>query len=141
MFSVLLKIVACAQDRSNTETPVMAQMSAIDLRFAQMVAKWKSHGATPRVVLGSASSSRRMIMDELASKHDFNYDVRTADIDEKAIRHDKPRDLVLALAKAKATAIQEKMKAAGEPMAGFLITCDQVCVVSSCPCMPRQVVE
>lgn len=85
-------------------------------------------------------------MNELASQFGFSYDVRTADIDEKAIRHPEPRQLVTALAHAKADAIIAKMRAerwqqgAGSPpqqqqrqqldvaLDGFLITCDQVVV-------------
>lgn len=52
---------------------------------------------------------------------------RTADIDEKAIRSPVPKELVLSLAEAKATAILQKMRAAGEDTSsGFLLTCDQV---------------
>ncbi len=45
-----------------------------------------------------------------------------------AIRRPEPRDLVVALAHAKADAIKAKMRAAGEPLTGYLLTCDQVCV-------------
>ncbi|KIZ04112.1 septum formation protein [Monoraphidium neglectum] len=44
-------------------------------------------------------------MDQLAQAFGFSYDVRKADIDEKAIRHDEPAQLVMALAHAKADAI------------------------------------
>ena len=40
---------------------------------------------------------RTQIMDELAGLYGLAYEVRTADIDEKAIRHDDPHQLVLAL--------------------------------------------
>ena len=46
---------------------------------------------------------------------------------QKAIRHAEPRELVQLLARAKADAIQAKMRAASEEMQGFLLTCDQVC--------------
>ena len=65
-------------------------------------------------------------MDELLGPHGAAYSVKTADIDEKAIRTPEPRDLVLLLAKAKAEAIQAKMRAANEEMTGYLLTCDQV---------------
>ncbi len=74
------------------------------------------------------------IMDELAAEHGFRYDVRTADIDEKAIRHDDPHQLVLALGRAKRDAILAKMRLedseamTGPQRATFLITCDQVVV-------------
>ncbi|KAG2494320.1 hypothetical protein HYH03_007673 [Edaphochlamys debaryana] len=84
--------------------------------------------AQRRIVLGSQSYARRQIMTELANEHGFNYDVRTADIDEKAIRDPDPEKLVRMLAHAKRDAIISKMRAAGEPMDALLITCDQVVV-------------
>ncbi|KAL4446279.1 hypothetical protein ABPG77_003086 [Micractinium sp. CCAP 211/92] len=66
-------------------------------------------------------------MDELAAQHGFSYEVAKADIDEKAIRHEDARHLVLRLAHAKAAAIADKLTAAeGTPLSGLLITCDQV---------------
>ena len=67
-------------------------------------------------------------MEQLAAQHRFKYEVVTADIDEKAIRHDEPKQLVRDLAFAKAAAIQEKL-AQTQPdwlRDGLLITCDQV---------------
>ena len=61
-------------------------------------------------------------MDEITTE----YTVRTADIDEKAIRHADPSQLVTLLAHAKADAILQKMKDAGDPLEGILVTCDQV---------------
>lgn len=86
-----------------------------------------------RIILGSSSSSRRQLMDELAAAQAFTYEVLTADIDEKAIRHDDPQTLVTQLAHAKADAIIQKLKTTTEsssssPLAGLLITCDQVVV-------------
>lgn len=96
---------------------------ALEAQFSSFLA------AAPRIVLGSSSSSRRSIMDDLAARFRFKYEVRTADIDEKAIRHAEPAKLVMALGHAKAEAIIAKMTAAGEaPGAGFLLTCDQVVV-------------
>lgn len=67
-------------------------------------------------------------MDELAAEHGFSYEVAKADIDEKAIRHEDARHLVLRLAHAKAAAIAARLAAAagGAPPSGLLITCDQV---------------
>lgn len=65
-------------------------------------------------------------MDELCSKYGFKYEVKTADIDEKAIRSPVPRELVLALGHAKAEAILDKMRTAEDNMDGYLVTCDQV---------------
>ncbi|KAG2445632.1 hypothetical protein HXX76_000242 [Chlamydomonas incerta] len=81
-----------------------------------------------RIILGSSSFARKQIMTELGKEHGFSYEVRTADIDEKAIRDPNPEMLVRLLARAKREAIIAKMKAAGEPLQGLLITCDQVVV-------------
>lgn len=84
----------------------------------------------PRIVLGSASVFRRAIMDELAVKYRFNYEVKTADIDEKALRSPKAVELVVQLAQAKATAIMPQLQTglvtSNEPV--LLLTCDQVVV-------------
>jgi septum formation protein len=70
-------------------------------------------------------------MDELAVAHNFRYQICTADIDEKAIRHDNPKQLVQALARAKANAITEKIRSTQPEWlseSSVLITCDQVVV-------------
>jgi septum formation protein len=109
---------------------------------AALASRFKSLIAThPRIILGTASSSRRFVMDQVCKDYSFSYEVIKADIDEKAIRHDQPRELVLALAHAKADAIirqlqqqqqQQQQVAAEQPgsrsSSGFLITCDQVVV-------------
>ena len=102
--------------------------AAMDAGFRRFLAA----APPPRIILGSSSSSRRAIMDGLASAFGFAYEVRTADIDEKAIRHAAPEELVMALGSAKADAILAKM-AAEAPAApgggdGYLLTCDQVVV-------------
>jgi len=89
--------------------------------------------SSPRIILGSGSSSRRKIMDELCSVHGFAYEVVTADIDEKSIRLPEPETLVMKLAHAKADAIVAKLRSqsglvAGGAQSGYLITCDQVVV-------------
>lgn len=71
------------------------------------------------LVLGSGSSYRKKALTDMG----YNFIVVTADIDEKAIRFDDPKQLTLALAKAKAEAIIPKLS---EP--AILITSDQVVV-------------
>jgi septum formation protein len=112
-----------------------------------LVSRFRSLVATqPRIILGTGSSSRRFVMDQLCKEHPFTYEVLKADIDEKAIRHEQPQQLVLALAHAKADAIiqalqqqqqQGKQQGTGNSQpgssssssgAGLLITCDQVVV-------------
>ncbi|XP_040998857.1 7-methyl-GTP pyrophosphatase isoform X6 [Juglans microcarpa x Juglans regia] len=79
-----------------------------------------------KIILGSSSIARRTILAEMG----YEFTIMTADIDEKCIRKDKPEDLVMALAEAKAEAILQRpigdyIKDA-EPT--LLITCDQVVV-------------
>ncbi len=126
---------------------------ALCLQFMSFLASHK-----PRIILGTRSSSRQLLMQQLMK--DYPYETRTADIDEKAIRckhgalpsrqdlpgaagmhlgvqpvlkkscccaGEKPEDLVMKLAFAKADAIKTKMAAAGEDCTtGYLLTCDQV---------------
>jgi len=115
--------------------PAALLPDAVGARFAKFAA------AKPRVILGSSSSSRRAILDELvAGFPGFAYEVVTADIDEKALRDPSPAALVTQLAHAKADAIVAKLRAAaagaGEGAdaaaasgsTSYLITCDQVVV-------------
>ena len=69
------------------------------------------------VILGSASRSRKCVLNRAG----YNFRVMTADIDEKAIRFNDPKKLVLTLANAKADALLPKIN---EP--AILITADQV---------------
>ncbi len=69
------------------------------------------------IILGSSSQWRQGIMRQLG----VPFTVMTADIDEKAIRHDIPEEMVVLIAKAKAAAILPKIS---EP--SILITADQV---------------
>lgn len=73
-----------------------------------------------KIILGTASVQRQEVFREMGYE---DFEVVTADIDEKAIRFDDPEKLTLELAKAKAKAIQEKLT---EP--AILITADQVIV-------------
>ncbi|XP_040370865.1 7-methyl-GTP pyrophosphatase isoform X2 [Rosa chinensis] len=50
-----------------------------------------------QIILGSASMARRQILAEMG----YEFKIRTADIDEKSIRMDKPEELVMVLAEAK----------------------------------------
>ncbi|CAI0436170.1 unnamed protein product [Linum tenue] len=80
-----------------------------------------------QVILGSASIARKTILAEMG----YQFTVMTADIDEKAIRKEKPEELVMALAEAKAEAILERLPIGdyaqrAEPT--LLITTDQVVV-------------
>ncbi|XP_022034307.1 7-methyl-GTP pyrophosphatase isoform X2 [Helianthus annuus] len=59
-----------------------------------------------RIILGSSSIARQKILAEMG----YEFKIMSADIDEKAIRTEKPEDLVMALAKAKADAIVSKLQ-------------------------------
>ncbi|KAJ6678623.1 MAF-LIKE PROTEIN [Salix viminalis] len=81
-----------------------------------------------KIILGSSSLARRQILNEMG----YEFTVVTADIDEKSIRRDKPEELVMALAEAKANAIIERLQIEGhveeDAQATLLITADTVVV-------------
>lgn len=74
-----------------------------------------------RIILGSSSPHRQAVLKQAG----VTFEVMAADIDEKAIRHDDPRELTLALADAKRDAISARL---GPKDHAVLITCDQVVV-------------
>lgn len=74
-----------------------------------------------KIILGSSSAGRKLIMTELAQEFGFDFEVMSPDIDEKSIRSDTPDDLVMAIANAKADVLVSKIK---EP--AILICSDQV---------------
>ncbi|KAL2513022.1 Maf-like protein [Abeliophyllum distichum] len=59
-----------------------------------------------KIILGSSSIARKKILSEMG----YQFTTMSADIDEKAIRKEKPEDLVMALAEAKADAIASKLQ-------------------------------
>ncbi|XP_021908008.1 maf-like protein DDB_G0281937 isoform X1 [Carica papaya] len=63
-----------------------------------------------KIVLGSKSMARKRILAEMG----YEFTVVTADIDEKEIRKEKPEDLVMALAEAKADAIISRLEKTSE---------------------------
>ncbi|XP_010481946.1 PREDICTED: maf-like protein DDB_G0281937 isoform X2 [Camelina sativa] len=80
-----------------------------------------------KLILGSSSIARRKILTDMG----YQFTLMSADIDEKNIRKDKPEELVLALAEAKAEAIMQRIPDGGsleEDKSTLLITCDQVVV-------------
>ena len=58
----------------------------------------------------------------------YTFEICKADIDEKAIRCEKPKELVSLLAEAKAAAVVEKIRREGSVTDGFLLTGDTVVV-------------
>ncbi|CAL5225447.1 g8265 [Coccomyxa viridis] len=84
-----------------------------------------------KVTLGSASRTRRDLLQELADVYGFSFDILTADLDERSIgdRAASPEHLVTLLAKAKADALMPQlMDRPAHERPRFLITCDQVVV-------------
>ncbi|GER48032.1 maf-like protein [Striga asiatica] len=79
------------------------------------------------LILGSSSMARQKILAEMG----YDFTIMTADIDEKRIRKEKPEDLVMALAEAKADAIITRLEATDElekQPPTLLITADTVVV-------------
>jgi len=72
----------------------------------------------PRIILGSRSPARQEILRDMG----YEFEVMSADIDEKAIRHQNPVDLTMKIARAKAVALL----AATVNQATLLITADKV---------------
>ncbi|VVB18395.1 unnamed protein product [Arabis nemorensis] len=81
-----------------------------------------------KLILGSQSMARKRILTEMG----YNFTVVTADIDEKAIRTEKPEDLVVAIAEAKADEVISKLGGQSQfeqdPEPTILITADTVVV-------------
>ncbi|KAK6115809.1 hypothetical protein DH2020_008078 [Rehmannia glutinosa] len=59
-----------------------------------------------QIILGSSSVARKKILADMG----YEFKTMSADIDEKAIRKEKPEDLVMTLAEAKADAIVGKLQ-------------------------------
>ncbi|XVF36100.1 hypothetical protein REPUB_Repub19eG0029300 [Reevesia pubescens] len=59
-----------------------------------------------KIILGSSSIARRKILSEMG----YEFTLMSADIDEKGIRKEKPEELVMALAEAKADSIVSKLQ-------------------------------
>lgn len=72
-----------------------------------------------KIILGSQSEGRKRMLEEMG----ISFEVMPANIDEKAIRLEDPKELVLAIARAKTVALKSKIS---EP--AILITSDQVVV-------------
>nr|XP_043636024.1 7-methyl-GTP pyrophosphatase isoform X2 [Erigeron canadensis] len=73
-----------------------------------------------KIILGSSSIARRKILSEMG----YEFTLMSADIDEKAIRTEKPEELVMALAKAKADAIVSKLQTSKDMTPSVLIAAD-----------------
>ncbi|KAJ3697425.1 hypothetical protein LUZ61_001130 [Rhynchospora tenuis] len=84
--------------------------------------------ASFQLILGSSSVARKKILAEMG----YKFEVMTANIDEKSIRREKPEELVLVLAEAKADAIISRINISDYRKDGvdptLLITSDIVVV-------------
>lgn len=72
-----------------------------------------------KIILGSASSTRKQVMDELG----YEYEVIVPEVNEKTIHSEDPKELTMELARAKAAALLPLVQ---EP--AILITADQVVI-------------
>ncbi len=72
-----------------------------------------------KIILGSQSKGRKRMLEEMG----VSFEVMPANIEEKAIRFEDPKELVLAIARAKTDALKSKIF---EP--AILITSDQIVV-------------
>ncbi|KAL1193297.1 hypothetical protein V5N11_016057 [Cardamine amara subsp. amara] len=81
-----------------------------------------------KLILGSQSMARKRILTEMG----YDFTIVTADIDEKAIRKEKPEDLVVAIAEAKTNEIISKLggenQYVNDSQPTLLITADTVVV-------------
>ncbi|KAL5819333.1 hypothetical protein ACOSQ4_023175 [Xanthoceras sorbifolium] len=81
-----------------------------------------------KIILGSSSMARREILSDMG----YEFTIVTADIDEKSIRKERPEELVMALAEAKADAIISRLQSTDQfkedDHATLLITADTVVV-------------
>lgn len=74
-----------------------------------------------KIILGSSSQPRQQVLKDLG----YEFEIVKPDLDEKSIRRDKPQDLVLALANAKADNVISKITGAA-----IIVTADSVVVVN-----------
>uniref|UniRef100_A0ACD5W9N1 Uncharacterized protein n=1 Tax=Avena sativa TaxID=4498 RepID=A0ACD5W9N1_AVESA len=87
------------------------------------MASGSNNNSSPfKIILGSSSPARRQILLDMG----YEFTVMCADIDEEAIRREKPEELVKALAEAKADAIKLKLPDSSSDRPTLLITSDQV---------------
>ncbi|ESR48240.1 hypothetical protein CICLE_v10002369mg [Citrus x clementina] len=95
--------------------------------FRQSLGNMEASATPVKIILGSSSMPRRKILAEMG----YEFSVMAADIDEKSIRKEKPEDLVMAIAEAKAEAILNRLPIGDyikEAEPTILITGDQVVV-------------
>ena len=124
--TTLLLLATSARSLTTLPPSRLARLAARSPRRSMASA---AAAAQPPIILGSGSSTRQDILKEMG----FEYTIKTADIDERAIGDravDPPHELVLRLGKAKAEAIVARLEEEGEALAPgtLLLTGDQVVV-------------
>ncbi len=81
-----------------------------------------SGAGPPRLILASASAARLRLLRDAK----FDPEVVVSGVDEDAIQAGVPRELVQALARAKATAVHEALEQAGGSRRRVVIGCDSM---------------
>ncbi|KAH9692991.1 Maf-like protein [Citrus sinensis] len=101
--------------------------------FRQSLGNMEASATPVKIILGSSSMPRRKILAEMG----YEFSVMAADIDEKSIRKEKPEDLVMAIAEAKADAIISKLQITDSQLGTveqtILIVADTIILVGNVP--------
>ncbi|KAL1815499.1 hypothetical protein ACET3Z_018073 [Daucus carota] len=115
---------------STEEGKLLSQLLSTSLLIT-IHTKMAAQSSSFKIILGSSSMARRKILGDMG----YEFTIMTADIDEKAIRMDKPEDLVVTIAEAKADAIIARLKTMDQSVEDasskeptLLITADTVVV-------------
>ncbi|XP_021901497.1 uncharacterized protein LOC110817320 isoform X3 [Carica papaya] len=112
----------------STTIPFNLSNCSVFLLIFDFAIRMEANASPFKLILGSSSIARRQILADMG----YEFTVMIADIDEKCIRKEKPEDLVMALAEAKADAIVSKLQTVNnqelDSEAIFLIAADTVVV-------------
>ncbi|XP_021901499.1 maf-like protein DDB_G0281937 isoform X5 [Carica papaya] len=110
----------------STTIPFNLSNCSVFLLIFDFAIRMEANASPFKLILGSSSIARRQILADMG----YEFTVMIADIDEKCIRKEKPEDLVMALAEAKADAIVSKLQTVNnqelDSEAIFLIAADTV---------------
>ncbi|GMH17501.1 hypothetical protein Nepgr_019342 [Nepenthes gracilis] len=87
-------------------SPFLSLHRSMVLHPSAVFREMDSDNARFKIILGSSSLPRRDILAGMG----YEFKIMTADIDEKSIRKEKPEELVMALAEAKADSIVSKLQ-------------------------------
>ena len=114
------------------EMAALSKMSSLQASKLQAFFSKKPH-----IILGSASKSRRKLLDETAKQYHFEYEARSPNIDEKVLPRQgaDPSSLVLTLGRYKAAKIFKDVvetQNLEDLQDTYLVTADQVVVFEGC---------